>query len=121
MIWFKRFLMSVGVLALLALSLVVVFMDFSKPVVPVLPEHPAAHWQGAADGGHFIEITRSEPPYYFVQVRYESGDLWSEGWLKYEGDNGVALSANEVIAFDGDGVIYLQQRKVLAADQQLAR
>lgn len=120
MIWLKRFLMTVGGLALVLIALWVALMDFSKAPAHGLAEHPNAQWQGAADGGHYIEITRAEPPYYFIQVRYESGHLWDEGWLKYEGDDGKTLSANEVLAFDGDGVIYLQQRKVLSADKSSA-
>ena len=49
-----------------------------------------------------------------MQVRHESGDLWDEGWLKYEDGDASALTTDKVLAFDGDGVIYLQQRKVLA-------
>ena len=120
MIWLKRFLMAMGGLALVLIALYVALMDFTKAPARRLAEHPNAQWQGAADGGHYIEITRAEPPYYFVQVRYESGQLWDEGWLKYEGRDGETLSANEVLAFDGDGVIYLQLRKVLSADKSAA-
>lgn len=121
MIWLKRFLMSVGVLALALLAMALFMVDFSKAPAHVLAEHPNAQWQGAEDGGHYIEITRSEPPYFFVQVRHESGNLWEEGWLKHERGGGETLTANDVIAFDGDGVIYLQQRKVLATDKSKAR
>ncbi|MCS4259997.1 MULTISPECIES: hypothetical protein [Pseudomonas] len=114
MIWLKRLLMSVGVLALVLLAVVVFKNGFSTTPAHVLAEHPDARWQGGPDGGHYIEITRSEPPYFFVQVRHESGDLWDEGWLKYEDGDASALTTDKVLAFDGDGVIYLQQRKVLA-------
>ncbi|NBF11754.1 hypothetical protein GV818_24180 [Pseudomonas sp. Fl4BN1] len=120
MIWLKRFLMVIGALALILLALAGGLMDFSKDAVHQLPDHPNAQWQGAADGGHYIEVTRAEPPYFFVQVRYESGSLWSEGWLKYDDGEAGALTASQVLAFDGDGVIYLQQRKVLASDKSQA-
>ncbi len=120
MIWLKRFLMVVGGLALALIALWVALTDFNKAPAHGLAEHPNAQWQGAADGGHYIEITRAEPPYYFIQVRYESGQLWDEGWLKYEGRDAETLTANKVLAFDGDGVIYLQLRKVLSADKSAA-
>ncbi|WP_256674770.1 hypothetical protein [Pseudomonas sp. LD120] len=117
----KRFLMAIGGLALGLFVLGLTLLDFSKAPAHVLAEHPNAQWQGGPDGGHYLEITRSEPPYYFVQIRYESGDLWEEGWLKYGHGGGETLTANNVIAFDGDGVIYLQQRKLLARDKAGAR
>ncbi|MGC5703114.1 hypothetical protein J4P02_23210 [Pseudomonas sp. NFXW11] len=119
MILLQRFLTIMGGLSLLLLIGALLLMDFSPSAPPVLPGHPEARWQGAADGGHFVEITRAEAPYYFVQVRYQSGDLWGEGWVHHPSD--AALTPDDVLAFDGDGVIYLQQRKVLAASKAAAR
>ncbi|MCY7262013.1 hypothetical protein DMX09_29535 [Pseudomonas protegens] len=121
MIWLKRFLMSIGALTLILVALGIAWTSLFKEAVHTLPEHPRAQWQGGVDGGHYVEVTRSEAPYYFVQVRYESGDLWSEGWLRHEHGDGAPFSADDVIAFDGDGVIFLQQRKVLAGDKSGAR
>ncbi|WP_246889975.1 hypothetical protein [Pseudomonas protegens] len=87
--------MSVGVLALVLLAVVVFKNGFSTTPAHVLAEHPDARWQGGPDGGHYIEITRSEPPYFFVQVRHESGDLWDEGWLKYEDGDASALTTDK--------------------------
>lgn len=120
MIWVKRFLMTVGLLACIASVLVVSRMDFSKAEPRVLSEHPNAKWRGGADGGQYIEVTRSEPPYYFVQVRNDDGSLWDEGWLKFGEKNGEPLTANDVVVFTGEGVIYLQQCKVLSADRAKA-
>ncbi|WP_259744326.1 hypothetical protein [Pseudomonas protegens] len=117
----KRFLMSIGALTLILVALGVAWTGLSKTPRHGLPEHPRAQWQGGADGGHYVEVTRSEAPYYFVQVRYESGGLWSEGWVRQEHGDGAPFTADDVIAFDGDGVIYLQQRKVLAGDKSGAR
>ncbi|KAA0988538.1 hypothetical protein FQ192_15915 [Pseudomonas sp. ANT_J12] len=120
MIWVKRFLMVVGLLACIASVLVVSQMDFSKAEPRVLSEYPNAKWRGGADGGQYIEVTRSEPPYYFVQVRNDDGSLWDEGWLKFGEKNGEPLTANDVVVFTGEGVIYLQQCKVLSADRAKA-
>ncbi|QJI43364.1 hypothetical protein HKK52_21200 [Pseudomonas sp. ADAK2] len=120
MIWVKRFLMAVGLLTCIAGVWVVSRMDFSKAEPRVLSEYPNAKWRGGADGGQYIEVTRSEPPYYFVQVRNDDGSLWDEGWLKFGEKNGEPLTANDVIAFAGEGVIYLQQCKVLSADRAKA-
>ncbi|EJM08345.1 hypothetical protein AB7M22_005212 [Pseudomonas sp. ADAK2 TE3594] len=121
MIWLKRFLMVVGALSLLVALGVIFFMDFSKDKPHLLSEYPNSHWRGGADGGQYIEVTKSEPPYYFVQVRHESGELWDEGWLKFGDENSEPLTANSVIAFSGEGVIYLQQRKVLSSDKAKAK
>ena len=120
MIWVKRFLMAVGFLACIASVLVVSRMDFSKDEPRVLSEYPNAKWRGGADGGQYIEVTTTEPPYYFVQVRNDDGSLWDEGWLKFGEKNGELLTANDVIVFAGEGVIYLQQCKVLSADRAKA-
>ncbi|MCU7645791.1 hypothetical protein [Pseudomonas piscis] len=121
LIWLQRLLMSVGVLALVLLGLVLAKMEFAPTPPPALANHPGAQWQGAADGGYFVEITRAEPPLFFVQVRHASGDLWDEGWVRYEDGDGGPLTADKVLAFDGDAVIYLQQRKVLASQKSIAR
>lgn len=120
MIWVKRFLMAVGLLTCIAGVWVVSRMDFSKAEPRVLSEYPNAKWRGGADGGQYIEVTRSEPPYYFVQVRNDDGSLWDEGWLKFGEKNGEPLTANDVVVFTGEGVIYLQQCKVLSADRAKA-
>lgn len=120
-LWLKRFIMFVGAFVLLLGVVVVCFSDFSKDKPHVLSEYPNAHWQGGADGGQYIEITKSEPPYYFVQVRHESGELWDEGWLKFGDEKGEPLTANSVIAFSGEGVIYLQQRKILSPEKVKAK
>ncbi|MGE8412435.1 MAG: hypothetical protein ACN6QY_08740 [Pseudomonas sp.] len=121
MIWLQRFLMLVGVLALVLLGLVLAKVDFAPTPPMVLASHPGAQWQGGVDGGYYVEITRAEPPLFFVQVRHASGDLWDEGWIRYADGDGGPLTADKVLAFDGDAVIYLQQRKVLASEKSIAR
>lgn len=113
--------MAIGALSVLIGLGVMFFMDFSKDKPRGLSEFPNAHWRGGVDGGQYIEVTKSEPPYYFVQIRHESGDLWDEGWLKFGDENSEPLTANSVIAFSGEGVIYLQQRKVLSSEKDKAK
>jgi len=120
MIWLQRFLMAMGVLASVVLVVIVPYMDFSKDEPRVLSEYPNAKWRGGADGGQFVEISKSEPPYYFVQVRNDDGSLWDQGWLKFGDQNSQPLTADSVMFFAGEGVIYLQQSQVLSADKAWA-
>lgn len=120
MIWLQRFLMAMGVLASVVLVVIVSYMDFSKDEPRVLSEYPNAKWRGGADGGQFVEISKSEPAYYFVQVRNDDGSLWDQGWLKFGDENSQPLTADSVMFFAGEGVIYLQQSQVLSADKALA-
>nr|WP_260408726.1 hypothetical protein [Pseudomonas cichorii] len=113
--------MTIGALSLLAALGALYFMDFSKDEPHVLSGYPKAQWRGGADGGQYIEITQSEPPYYFLQVRHENGELWDEGWIKFGDKSSEPLTANSVIAFSGDGIIYLQQRKVFSASKSEAK
>lgn len=120
-LWIKRFLILVGAVSLLLITVVLSHMDFSAEQPHILTARPNAQWQGGVDGGQFIEVLKSEPPYYFIQVRHESGNLWDEGWVKYGEKGDEPLTSNDVIAFSGGGVIYLQQRKVLSPDQSKAQ
>jgi hypothetical protein len=120
LMWLQRLLMVMGALACVALGVIVSYMDFSKAQPRVLSEHPNARWRGGADGGQFVEISRSEPPYYFVQIRNENGSLWDQGWLKYGDQNSQPLTADSVMFFAGEGVIYLQQTQILSADKAMA-
>ena len=121
MIWLKRFLMVVGALSFLVALGVIYFMGFSKDEPHVLSEYPNAHWRGGADGGQFIEITKSERPYYFVQIRNDDGSLWDEGWLKFGDESSEPFTTDNVLFFEGEGVIYLQQQKVLSSDKAKAK
>ncbi|MDR8367753.1 MULTISPECIES: hypothetical protein [Pseudomonas] len=120
MIWLQRFLMAMGALACVALGVIVCYMDFSKAQPHVLSEYPNAKWRGGADGGQFVEISKSEPPYYFVEIRNDDGSLWDQGWLKFGDENSQPLTADSVMFFAGEGVIYLQQSQILSADKAMA-
>jgi hypothetical protein len=76
--------------------------------VRTLKDHPNAHWSGAQDGGVFFEITKKIPPDYYVEVRYESGDMWAEGWIKHGGTGEVELDSKDLLGYDGGEDVYLQ-------------
>lgn len=119
MIWLQRFLMAMGALACVALVVIVSYMDFSKDQPRVLSEYPNAKWHGGAEGGQFVEITKSERPYYFVQIRNDDGSLWDQGRLKSGEENSEPFTVDNVMFFAGEGVIYLQQRQILSADRAM--
>ncbi|RON28156.1 hypothetical protein [Pseudomonas lini] len=119
MISLQRFLMAMGALACVALVVIVSYMDFSKDQLRVLSEYPNAKWRGGAEGGQFVEITKSERPYYFVQIRNDDGSLWDQGWLKSGEENSEPFTVDNVMFFTGEGVIYLQQRQILSADRAM--
>lgn len=100
--WLNHVLSAIGVLAIIALVTLLISLRPSNSSAPVLPGHPDAVWRGAQDGGFFIEITRSNPPDYFVQVRYETGDLNSEGWIRFQTPDGKPLTMARVNSADGE-------------------
>lgn len=100
--WLNHVLSAIGVLTIIALVTLFISLRPSNPSAPVLPGYPDAVWRGAQDGGFFIEITRSNPPDYFVQVRYETGDLNSEGWIRFQTPDGKPLTMARVNSADGE-------------------
>lgn len=100
--WLNHVLSAIGVLTIIALVTLLISLRPSNSSAPVLPGHPDAVWRGAQDGGFFIEITRSNPPDYFVQVRYETGDLNSEGWIRFQTPDGKPLTMARVNSADGE-------------------
>jgi len=75
-----------------------------------LRDHPSAHWSGGVDGGTFFEITRDEPPLYFVEIRLENGDIWTTGWVSYQDH---PLSNSDFWGYDGGDVVYLKNEEPL--------
>jgi hypothetical protein len=91
--WFQHLLSFVGALSIIA---TVVFFNAMSPAdtsTPVLSGHPDAVWRGAQDGGYYVEITRSNPPDYFVQVRGLDSTVEREGWARFITPDGKPLES----------------------------
>ncbi|EJM28354.1 hypothetical protein [Pseudomonas sp. GM25] len=93
------FLCAVGLLTILVGFTLLLRMESSTK--PKLFAHPNALWVGAEDGGVFVEVTRSEAPDYYVEIRHESGGMWTEGWVRYGTRDSYPLSAAAVGGYDG--------------------
>lgn len=101
----------------LILALAIAAYSLLEPVdetPPVLHNHPDAYWSGAQDGGVFFEITRAEPPRYFLEIRYENGDLWITGWVS---DQGRPLKSSDFWGYDGGDVVYIKNGTQLSLEQ----
>ncbi|WP_123474168.1 hypothetical protein [Pseudomonas canadensis] len=109
----KWLIVLISATMLLCIVIAYSLIDRSDAKVPTLKNHPNAHWSGAQDGGVFFEITKKAPPDYYVQVRYESGDIWSEGWVRYESKKGVELATQDLLGYDGGEDVYLQDGTAL--------
>lgn len=103
---------------LLCIVLAYSLIDQSDTKVPILKNHPNALWSGAQDGGVFFEITKKIPPSYYIEVRYENGDLWAEGWVTYESRGGVELATQNLLGYDGGEDVYLRDETVLKLDSK---
>jgi hypothetical protein len=93
------FLCAVGLLTILVGFTLLLRMESSTE--PKLFAHPNALWVGAEDGGVFVEVTKNEAPDYYVEIRHESGGIWTEGWIRYGTRDGYPLSAAAVGGYDG--------------------
>jgi hypothetical protein len=105
-------------ISLIALAFVLVIaayslLERSDGKVLTLKDHPNAYWSGAQDGGVFFEITKSDPPAYYIEIRYESGDIWAEGWVKHAVKQGDTFKSQDLLGYDGGDVVYLQDGTVL--------
>ncbi|WP_426233630.1 hypothetical protein [Pseudomonas sp. TWP3-2] len=100
--WLNHLLSLIGALAIIAVVTVAIRLSWSHSKTPVLPSYPDAVWRGAEDGGDFIEITRSMPPDYFIEVRSEDGSLVKQGWVRFATHDGQPLTMNRVSASDGE-------------------
>ncbi|WP_256577172.1 MULTISPECIES: hypothetical protein [Pseudomonas] len=108
------FLSSIGLLAILVLFAVLLRME--RSVAPTLIAHPNALWVGGEDGGVFIEVSKAEAPNYYVQVRHENGDMWSQGWVRYSTKDGFPLSAAGITGFDGEQ-LYLHTSTAMTSEK----
>lgn len=104
-------------LILIAVLLAVAFLPLEPVVSSPTPlrDHPDAHWSGGVDGGAYFEITRAEPPRHFVEIRYENGDIWAEGWVS---DQGSPLKNSDFWGYDGGTALYLKNEKQLRLENK---
>lgn len=97
----------------LTLGLAVTLFLKMEPIAAIpqpLSEHPNAYWSGGVDGGAFFEITNTRPPYYFLEVRYENGTLWAQGWVNGQGQS---LTNRDFLGYYGGGTVELKSGKQL--------
>lgn len=104
-------------LVLTLVLLVAAFLQLEPVLTPPAPlqDHPNAHWSGGVDGGAFFEITRAEPPRYFVEIRYENGDIWTAGWVSYQDH---PLRNSDFWGYYGRDVVYLKNEKQLQLENK---
>lgn len=114
--YMTAFLCSVGALTIFVLLGAAYVLESDAP--RRLVAHPNAHWVGAQDGGVFIEVTKASAPDYYVQVRHETGELWSEGWIRYGTKESFPLSTAAITGFDGDE-LFLQSSVAITSKKAL--
>lgn len=110
----NAFLCSIGLLAILVLF--ALLLTWQRDTPPKLFAHPNALWVGAEDGGVFVEIAKAEAPDYYVEIRHENGDIWAEGWIRYDDKDGFPLSAAAITGFDGEA-LYLQTSVAITSEK----
>jgi len=112
-------LISLAVTALLLILILVVVLFFQlEPIVatpPPLNDHPNAQWSGGVDGGSFFEITNAVPPRYFLEIRYENGTLWTQGWVTGQGQK---LNNTDFLGYYGGDTVELTNGKQLQLENQ---
>ncbi|AZC34273.1 hypothetical protein C4K38_6358 [Pseudomonas chlororaphis subsp. piscium] len=114
----NAFLCSVGVLTILVLF--ALLFTWQRDTPPKLFAHPNALWVGAEDGGVFVEIAKAEAPDYYVEIRHENGDIWAEGWIRYDSKDGFPLSAAAITGFGGEA-LYLQTSVAMTPEKAEGR
>ncbi|AZD11368.1 hypothetical protein C4K26_6010 [Pseudomonas chlororaphis] len=110
----NAFLCSIGLLAILVLF--ALLLTWQRDTPPKLFAHPNALWVGAEDGGVFVEIAKAEAPDYYVEIRHENGDIWTKGWIRYDGKDGFPLSAAAITGFGGEA-LYLQTSVAITSEK----
>lgn len=106
-----------AVLALVVILSAVIFLRLDPVVVPPAPlrDHPNAQWSGGVDGGAYFEITESDPPRYFLEIRYENGSLWVKGWVNGQEQ---ALTNSDFLGYYGGDSVELKSGKQLRLESQ---
>ncbi|WIF68067.1 hypothetical protein [Metapseudomonas otitidis] len=102
----QYFLVGIGTITLALLIATFILLDFAPEKPKKLAAYPNAEWRGGPDGGEYYEVTQASPPYFYVQIRSETGRLWKEGWFKLNVET-KEQALNSIAGFDGDEEIYL--------------
>lgn len=67
--------------------------------------------------GVFVEITKHEAPDYYVEIRHESGGMWTEGWVRYGTRDSHPLSAAAIGGYGGEE-LYVYTGVAITAQKQ---
>ena len=118
---FKILIVSLTVVFFLITVAMFALVERDNGKEPVLTNHPKAFWSGAEDGGSFFEITKSNPPHYYVEIRHESGGIWSKGWVTHVKKDGRQLSNEDFMGYDGGDDVYLQDETALKLSSELGK
>lgn len=93
-------LAGIGTITLTTIITAFIFLGFSEDPPKHLATYPSAEWRGGPDGGQYYEIAQASPPYFHVQIRFEDGELWREGWFKLNVDT-KEQSLKSIAGYDG--------------------
>lgn len=117
LIKFRWLAFVLAALVLIVVLLAVAFLHLEPVVATPAPlrDHPSAHWSGGVDGGAFFEITKAEPPRYFLEVRYENGSIWAQGWVNGQGQT---LSNSDFLGYYGGDTVELKDGKQLRLEDR---
>lgn len=117
LITFKWVTWTSTALILILVLLVAAFLHLQPLVAPPAPldAHPNAHWSGGVDGGSFFEITNADPPRYFLEIRYENGSIWAQGWVNGQG---TPLTSTDFLGYYGSETVELKNGKQLRLENQ---
>ncbi|MFJ4197424.1 hypothetical protein [Pseudomonas sp. NPDC089534] len=119
--FFKKLVISLIILFCLLIVAMFALLERDNGKGPILKDHPNAFWSGAEDGGSFFEITKSSPPNYYVEIRHESGGIWSKGWVRYVKKGGGPLLNEDFMGYDGGEDVYLQDETALKLNPEMVK
>ena len=77
-----------------------------------------ALWIGGADGGIYLEISKTSDSTYYSKIYFDStGEIWFEGNLTYEGNKALEITNPEIFSFwDGDSLYLVNNEKLSRAN-----
>lgn len=107
----------IAALLLILILVAVIFLKLEPIAVTPQPlqDYPNAIWSGGVDGGSFFEISKIEHPRYFLEIRYENGDIWAQGWVNGQGQ---PLSSSDFLGYYGGDTVELKNGKKLRLENR---